>query len=75
MDALVEAIQDVVIAEPETATQPDPVQPDDGAVETQLTNQINTLWSDHSSLAQRRPEDDRRGTPVGAERRWSDQKC
>ena len=59
MDALFEATQDVVIAEQETATQPDPVQPDDGAVETQLTNQINTLWSDHLRLSA-----DRRTTAV-----------
>jgi len=51
MDTLVEAIQDVVIAEPETEAQPDPTEPDDGAVETQLTNQISSLWTEHNRLS------------------------
>jgi len=51
MDALFESIQDVVIAEPETEAQPDPTQPDDGAVETQLTKQIRTLWIEHTRLS------------------------
>jgi hypothetical protein len=51
MDALVEAIQDVVTTEPETEAQPDPTQPDDGAVETQLTRQISTLWIEHTQLS------------------------
>ena len=51
MDPLIEAIQDVVIAEPETKAQPDPTQADDGAVEIQLTNQISSLWSEHNRLS------------------------
>lgn len=54
MNALLEAIQDVVIAEPETQ-----VQPDDGEVETQLTNQISSLWTEHNRLSA-----DRRTTAV-----------
>jgi hypothetical protein len=50
MDALIQAIQDVVIAEPETEAQPDPTQADDGAVEIQLTNQISSLWSENTRL-------------------------
>src|ERR1035438_2983629 len=51
MDALFESIQDVVTAEQETATQPDPVQPDDTIVETQLTNQISALWTENTRLS------------------------
>ncbi len=51
MDEILDAIQDVVIAEPETEVQPNPTQPDDGAVESQLTLQISTLWSDHLRLS------------------------
>ena len=51
MDALLEAIQDVVIAEPEDEVQPDPTQPDDGTIETQLTQQISTLWTEHTRLS------------------------
>jgi hypothetical protein len=51
MDALVEAIQNVVLAEQEIATQPDRTQPDDATVETQLTQQISTLWIEHTRLS------------------------
>jgi hypothetical protein len=51
MNALLEAIQDVVIGEPETEAQPDPTQPDDGAIETQLTNQISSLWVENTRLS------------------------
>ena len=51
MNALVEAIQDVVIAEPETETQPDPTQPDDSRIEDRLAEEISTLWSDHVRLS------------------------
>jgi hypothetical protein len=51
MDALVEAIQDVVVAEQETATQPDLAQPVDTIIETQLTEEISALWSDHLRLS------------------------
>jgi len=50
MDALMEAIQDAVIAEPETATQPDPSQPVDTIIETQLAQEISTLWTQHTRL-------------------------
>lgn len=51
MDALLEAIQNVVTADQETEVQPDQVQPDDGAIETQLSEEISTLWSDHVHLS------------------------
>ena len=54
MDALVKAAQNVVIAEPETEVQPDPTQPDDATIETQLTQEISTLWSDHVRLSANR---------------------
>ena len=59
MDTLLEAIQDVVIAEPETESQPDPTQPVDTVIETQLTNQISSLWTEHTRLSA-----DRRMTAV-----------
>jgi len=51
MDAMVDAIQDVIMAELETEVQPDPAQPDDTAIETQLTEEISSLWSDHVRLS------------------------
>ena len=59
MDALVEAIQDVVIAEPETESQPDPTQPVDTIIETHLAQEISTLWMENTRL-----NSDRRGTPT-----------
>ena len=51
MSTLIDAIQDVVIAEQETEAQPAPPQPDEIAVEMQLAEEINTLWSDHVRLS------------------------
>jgi hypothetical protein len=53
MNALLAAIQDVVATEnvePETEVQPDSTQPYDGTIETQLAQEISTLWSDHVRL-------------------------
>src|ERR1017187_31865 len=50
MDALVEAIQDVVIAEPETEAQPDPTEPVDTIIETQLAQEISSLWMENTRL-------------------------
>src|ERR1035438_10212816 len=51
MDTLVEAIQDVVIAEPETEAQPDPTQHVDTIIETQLAQEISTLWMENTRLS------------------------
>jgi len=47
---LLDALQDVVSAEPEAEAQPDPARADD-AIETQLTQEISTLWTDHVQLS------------------------
>src|SRR5579872_2080932 len=47
MDALVEAIRDVVTTE----AQPAPTQPDDSTIETQLANQISSLWKETTRLS------------------------
>ena len=51
MDALIEAIQDVVIAEPETKVQSNPTQPVDTIIETQLAQEISTLWVENTRLS------------------------
>ena len=51
MDAMVDAIQMVIAAEPGTETQPNPTQPDDGIIETQLTEEISGLWTEHTRLS------------------------
>ena len=51
MDAIVDAIQDTVTAEPTVETPPVSAQPDDAAVETQLAQEISTLWSEHTRLS------------------------
>jgi hypothetical protein len=51
METMIDALQDVVLTEPEVEVQPDPAQPDDAAVETELTQEISTLWSDHVRLS------------------------
>jgi hypothetical protein len=50
---MLEAIQNAIIPEPEpeAETQPGTTQPDDGTIETQLTQEISTLWSDHVRLS------------------------
>jgi hypothetical protein len=49
MDAMVDAIQDVVTAEPEA--QHCTTQPDDGTIESQLTEEISALWGAHVGLS------------------------
>ena len=53
MDEILDALQNVVMTEPEPETdaQPDPTQLDDGAMETQLTAEISELWSQHTQLS------------------------
>ena len=51
MEAMVEAIQDVVPAAPEAEAQPVSTQPGDAVIETQLTQEISTLWSEHTRLS------------------------
>jgi hypothetical protein len=51
MDAIVDAVQDVVTAEQEAVAQPGTAQPDDGATETRLTQEISELWSSHLRLS------------------------
>jgi hypothetical protein len=53
MNEILDALQNVVMTEPEpeTEVQPDQVQPDDGAIESQLTKQINSLWTEHTRLS------------------------
>jgi hypothetical protein len=51
MDAILDAIQDVVTAEPGAGEQPGTAQPDDGAVETRLAQEISELWSSHVRLS------------------------
>jgi hypothetical protein len=51
MDAAIEAIQNVVSSEPELGEQQGTAQPDDGAIETRLTEEISSLWSEHTRLS------------------------
>ena len=51
MDALVDALQGIAVAEPYNEVQPVPTQSDDTIVETQLTNQISALWTEHTRLS------------------------
>jgi hypothetical protein len=51
MEAILDAIQDTVAAEPTVEAPPVSPQPDDAAVETQLAQEISTLWSDHVRLS------------------------
>jgi hypothetical protein len=55
MNAMLEAIQDVVAAEnvePEVEVQTVTAQDDDAATETQLVLEISDLWANHSRLSQ-----------------------
>jgi hypothetical protein len=49
MEEMVSAIQDV--AEPGTEARSGTAQPDDAALETQLTHEISELWSSHMRLS------------------------
>lgn len=51
MEAILDAIQDVVAAEPTVEAPPVSAQPDDAVIETQLAQEISTLWSDHARLS------------------------
>jgi len=51
MGTMVETIENAIIPEPEAETQPDSTEPDDGIIETELTQEISTLWSDHVRLS------------------------
>ncbi len=51
MEAMIEALQGVVMTEPDIEVQPEPTQPDDTTIETQLTEEITALWSDHVRLS------------------------
>jgi hypothetical protein len=51
MDAILDAVQDIVAAEPDAVEQQVTVQPDDGATETRLTEEISSLWSEHTRLS------------------------
>jgi len=51
MDAILDAVQDIVAAEPEDGAQPGTAQPDDGAIETLLTEEISSLWTEHTRLS------------------------
>jgi hypothetical protein len=48
---MLETIENTIIPEPEAEVQPDPAQPDDTIIETQLAQEISTLWSDHVRLS------------------------
>ena len=51
MDAILDAVQDIVAAEPDAGAQPSTAQPDDAMIESQLAQEISTLWSDHVRLS------------------------
>jgi hypothetical protein len=53
MGTMVETIQSAIIPEQEleTGVQPETTRPDDGAIETQLTQEISVLWSNHTLLS------------------------
>jgi hypothetical protein len=59
METMIEALQGVVMTESGVEVQPDPTQSDDTIVETQLTNQISSLWTEHTRL-----NSDRKATAV-----------
>jgi hypothetical protein len=50
MEAILDAVQDIA-AEPEAVEQPATAQPDDGAIETRLAQEISELWSSHLRLS------------------------
>jgi hypothetical protein len=53
MGTMVETIQNAIIPEPEpeAEAQPGTTQPDDSTIESQLTQEITTLWSSHVRLS------------------------
>ncbi len=51
MGTIVEIVENALISEPEAEAQPGTVQPDGTANETQLAEEISTLWSSHVRLS------------------------
>jgi hypothetical protein len=51
MEAMTDALQEVVVTELKAEVQPEPTQPDGATMETQLAQEISTLWSDHVRLS------------------------
>jgi hypothetical protein len=51
MGTMVEIVENALIPEPDAEVQPGTLQPDDGAIENQLTKEISTLWSSHVRLS------------------------
>ena len=53
MGTMLETVENNIVheLEPEAEAQPGTTQPDDGAIETQLTQEISDLWSDHVRLS------------------------
>ncbi len=51
MSTLVDTIQDAINAEPETGVQAGSTQPDAAIIETQLAQEIDTLWTEHTRLS------------------------
>jgi hypothetical protein len=43
MEAMIEALQGIVLTEPEAEVQPDPTQSDDATIETQLSEEVRSL--------------------------------
>jgi len=50
MNIPLDALENVVTAEPGVEEQPGPMQPEADAIETQLTEEISELWSSHVRL-------------------------
>jgi hypothetical protein len=50
-DTIFETVESNIVQEPEVEAQPDATQPDDTALETQLTEAIRTLWDKHLSFS------------------------
>jgi len=51
METIIDALQDVVTTEREAEVQSELTQPDDATIETQLAQEIRTLWSEHVRLS------------------------
>src|ERR1035437_7246393 len=53
MGTMLDTIENATISEPEpeAETQPGTTRPDDGEIETQLTEEISSLWNQHTRLS------------------------
>jgi hypothetical protein len=51
MGTMLETIQNAIIQDPEAEAQPGTTRPDGTEIETQLTEEISSLWSDHVRLS------------------------